>query len=30
MDTTFLSPDSANNIHFVSCTDCHASGRPPR
>lgn len=23
MDTTYLNPDSPNNIHFVSCSDCH-------
>jgi hypothetical protein len=23
MNTTFFSPESDNNIHFVSCTDCH-------
>ena len=28
MDTTFLSPDSAHNIHTVSCLDCHPDGRP--
>lgn len=25
MNTTFLSPDSPNDIHHVSCTDCHAT-----
>jgi hypothetical protein len=23
MDTTYANPESANNIHFVSCFDCH-------
>ena len=23
MNTTYLDPDSPNDIHFVSCTDCH-------
>jgi hypothetical protein len=23
MNTTFADPESPNNIHFVSCTDCH-------
>jgi hypothetical protein len=25
MNTTFADPKSPNNIHFVSCTDCHAN-----
>ena len=28
LDTTYLSPDSQNNIHFVSCTSCHPKGTP--
>lgn len=28
MDTTFSSPASLNDIHQVSCEDCHTSGRP--
>ena len=28
MDTTFRSPDSEHNIHFVSCEDCHPQGVP--
>lgn len=30
MDTTFRSPDSAHNIHWVRCEDCHVAGVPPR
>lgn len=30
MDTTFLSPQSKNDIHRVQCTDCHSSGVPRR
>ena len=30
MDTTFRSPGSANNIHFVKCADCHPRGVPGR
>jgi len=26
MDTTYRSPDSKHNIHFVACTDCHPEG----
>ncbi len=26
MDTSFRDPASANNIHFVACTDCHDRG----
>ncbi len=28
MDTTFRSPQSRHNIHFVRCADCHTSGVP--
>ena len=28
MDTTFASPTSAHNIHWVRCTDCHQHGVP--
>jgi hypothetical protein len=28
MNTTFFDKSSKNNIHFVSCTDCHTKGRP--
>ena len=27
MNTTFISPESPNDIHFVSCKDCHKDGR---
>ncbi|MBP1635880.1 MAG: hypothetical protein H6Q10_2454 [Acidobacteria bacterium] len=30
MDTTFKSPDSRHNIHFVACGDCHPKGVPRR
>jgi hypothetical protein len=30
MDTTFLSPQSRHNIHFVKCIDCHPKGVPPK
>jgi hypothetical protein len=30
MDTTFKSPSSAHNIHFVKCADCHTAGVPKR
>ena len=30
MDTTFLSPKSKHNIHFVKCADCHPKGVPPK
>jgi len=30
MDTSFKSPDSRHNIHFVSCADCHPKGVPER
>jgi hypothetical protein len=30
MDTTFKSPRSAHNIHFVKCEDCHTGGVPNR
>ncbi len=30
MDTTFLSPKSAHNIHSAKCVDCHPKGVPPR
>jgi hypothetical protein len=29
MDTTFRSPASLHNIHFVKCADCHPNGVPP-
>ena len=28
LDTTFLSADSKNNIHFVTCATCHPNGTP--
>jgi hypothetical protein len=28
LDTTFKSPDSQNNIHFVMCNTCHPQGTP--
>jgi hypothetical protein len=28
LDTTYLSPDSQNNIHSVSCASCHPKGIP--
>jgi hypothetical protein len=30
MDTTFFSPASRHNIHFVACADCHPRGVPPK
>jgi len=30
MDTTFKSPDSKHNIHWVKCSDCHTHGVPSR
>jgi hypothetical protein len=30
MDTTFKATKSLHNIHFVNCTDCHASGVPKK
>lgn len=30
MDTTFLSPKSKHNVHWVKCADCHVHGVPPR
>lgn len=30
MDTTFRSPESANDVHSVSCGDCHPAGVPRR
>ncbi len=30
MDTTFASPNSRHNIHFVKCGDCHTKGVPKR
>jgi len=30
MDTTFFSPRSKHNVHFVKCVDCHAKGVPKR
>lgn len=28
LETTYLKPDSPNNIHFVSCKSCHPNGTP--
>ena len=28
MNTSFLNRSSSNNIHWLSCTDCHKAGRP--
>jgi hypothetical protein len=28
MNTSYMERSSKNNIHFVSCTDCHKNGRP--
>jgi hypothetical protein len=30
MDTTFVSPKSGHNIHFVKCGDCHPRGVPKK
>lgn len=30
MDTTFRSPKSPHNVHFVKCVDCHVRGVPRR
>lgn len=30
MDTSFRSPSSRHNIHFVKCADCHPEGIPAR
>jgi hypothetical protein len=30
MNTTFSDRSSKNNIHYVSCTDCHKGGRPAK
>src|ERR1035438_1825231 len=30
MDTTFLSPKSAHNIHSAKCVDCHMKGVPKK
>jgi hypothetical protein len=30
MDTSFLSPTSKHNIHFVACGDCHNGQRPAK
>jgi hypothetical protein len=30
MNTTYISPESKNDIHFVACKDCHADGRVSR
>ena len=30
MDTTFNSPNSKHNIHWVKCSDCHPKGVPPK
>jgi hypothetical protein len=28
LDTTYLSPDSKNDIHFITCATCHPKGTP--
>jgi hypothetical protein len=30
MDTTFASPNSKHNIHFVKCAECHTKGIPKK
>lgn len=30
MDTSFKAPESAHNIHFVACVDCHPGGIPKK
>ncbi len=30
MDTSFKSPESRHNIHFVACVDCHPNGIPEK
>ncbi len=30
MNTSYFDPKSPNNIHWVSCTDCHKNGIPKR
>jgi hypothetical protein len=30
MDTTFKSPQSSHNVHFVKCLDCHPKGVPKK
>jgi hypothetical protein len=30
MDTTFKSPESPHNVHFVTCIDCHPQGVPAK
>ena len=30
MDTSFVSPNSKHNVHWVKCGDCHTKGVPPR
>jgi len=30
MDTSFKSPESRHNIHFVACLDCHPGGIPEK
>lgn len=30
MNTTYLDKTSKYNIHFVTCTDCHTTGRPAK
>ncbi|MFB3904801.1 MAG: multiheme c-type cytochrome [Acidobacteriota bacterium] len=30
MDTSFKSPESRHNIHFVACADCHPDGVPKK
>jgi len=30
MDTSFKSPESRHNIHFVACADCHPNGIPEK
>jgi len=29
LDTTYLSKDSNNDIHFIKCATCHPNGTPP-
>jgi len=30
MNTSYLDPESAQNIHFVACADCHQAGVPKK
>lgn len=30
MDTTFLSPQSRHNVHWMKCQDCHPTGVPKK